>query len=83
MDFIVCLSVCLPACLLARLYVCVCDPCACLCVCVCVNVYVYISRPSDEAASPEAGQSSVPERTSGTFPGSISVVYRDKVMTAL
>ncbi|KAJ3597251.1 hypothetical protein NHX12_000779 [Muraenolepis orangiensis] len=24
-----------------------------------------------------------PERTSGTFPGSISVVYRDKVMTAL
>lgn len=25
----------------------------------------------------------LPERTSGTFPGSISVVYRDKVMTAL
>lgn len=67
--------------------------CSCLgvcvfaCACMCVHVWSFIStlmfRPSVEAASPVSSQPPAPERTSGTFPGSISVVYRDKVMTAL
>ncbi|TKS82031.1 Band 4.1-like protein 4B [Collichthys lucidus] len=40
-------------------------------------------RPSVEAASPVSIHPPVPERTTGTFPGSISLVHRDKVMTAL
>ncbi|KAM7420758.1 hypothetical protein PAMA_015127 [Pampus argenteus] len=40
-------------------------------------------RPSSEAASPMSSHPPVPERTSSTLPGSISMVYRDKVMTAL
>eukprot|EP00063_Salmo_salar_P082716 XP_014057551.1 PREDICTED: band 4.1-like protein 4B [Salmo salar] len=39
--------------------------------------------PAAVAVSQEPSHRSVPERTSGSFPGSISVVYRDKVMTAL
>uniref|UniRef100_A0A3Q3EAY7 Erythrocyte membrane protein band 4.1 like 4B n=1 Tax=Labrus bergylta TaxID=56723 RepID=A0A3Q3EAY7_9LABR len=39
-------------------------------------------RPSVEAAGPMSSHPPAPKRTSGTFPGSISVVYRDKVMTA-
>ncbi|TNN75688.1 Band 4.1-like protein 4B [Liparis tanakae] len=40
-------------------------------------------RPSAQFESPVSSHPPVPQRTSGTFPGSISVVYRDKVMTAL
>ncbi|GAA6220708.1 band 4.1-like protein 4B [Lates japonicus] len=40
-------------------------------------------RPSVEAESPVSSHPPVPERTSSISPGSISVVYRDKVMTAL
>ncbi|XP_042175287.1 tyrosine-protein phosphatase non-receptor type 3-like isoform X7 [Oncorhynchus tshawytscha] len=39
--------------------------------------------PAAVAVSQEPSHRSVPERSSGSFPGSISVVYRDKVMTAL
>lgn len=40
-------------------------------------------RPSSQFGSPVSSHPPAPQRTSGTFPGSISVVYRDKVMTAL
>uniref|UniRef100_A0A3Q3VSP3 FERM domain-containing protein n=1 Tax=Mola mola TaxID=94237 RepID=A0A3Q3VSP3_MOLML len=40
-------------------------------------------RPSVESTSPTSSLPPVPERTGSTLPGSISLVYRDKVMTAL
>ncbi|CAB1334661.1 unnamed protein product [Coregonus sp. 'balchen'] len=39
--------------------------------------------PAAVAVSPEPSHQSVPERTSGSFPGSISVVYRDKIPTTM
>lgn len=53
-------------------------------VCVCVILHLLVMfRPSDETDSPTYSLPPVVERTSGSLPGSISVVYRDKVMTAL
>uniref|UniRef100_A0A674PBJ4 Erythrocyte membrane protein band 4.1 like 4B n=1 Tax=Takifugu rubripes TaxID=31033 RepID=A0A674PBJ4_TAKRU len=40
-------------------------------------------RPSLESSSPVSSGPPVPERTTSTLPGSFSVVFRDKVMTAL
>lgn len=51
-------------------------------VCVILHLPVMF-RPSVEAASPVSIHPPVPERTTSTFPGSISLVHRDKVMTAL
>uniref|UniRef100_A0AAQ5ZMH8 FERM domain-containing protein n=1 Tax=Amphiprion ocellaris TaxID=80972 RepID=A0AAQ5ZMH8_AMPOC len=40
-------------------------------------------RPSFEAKSPTSSLPPVPQRTTSALPGSFSLVYRDKVMTAL
>uniref|UniRef100_A0A3B5B3Y4 Erythrocyte membrane protein band 4.1 like 4B n=1 Tax=Stegastes partitus TaxID=144197 RepID=A0A3B5B3Y4_9TELE len=54
----------------------------CLSTSMCVVLHLPV-RPSFEAASPASGHPPVPERTTSAFPGSVSLVYRDKVMTAL
>ena len=48
-----------------------------VCFCLCLHL------PAMFRPSVAPSHRPLPERTSGTFPGSISVVYRDKVMTAL